>query len=74
MVWLGGPRKRTGYRGRGIYLHDAPPGYHPPAMPPKQRQRVARQDLVLMRVATVALVVAAAAFIVIILVFAATHA
>jgi hypothetical protein len=35
MVWIGGPRRR-----RGLYLHDPPPGYHPPRprMPLKDRQ------------------------------------
>jgi hypothetical protein len=80
MVWLGGPR-RGRLRGnqpdlirqRGIYLHDPPPGYHPPTLPQKDRQRMARRDFVLMRVATVVLVLAAAAFMVIILVIIATH-
>jgi hypothetical protein len=76
MVWLGGPRRGRGsgwIRGRGIYLHDAPPGYHPPRMPSKERRREARQDYVLMRVATVVLVLVAAAFIVIIFLIIATH-
>ena len=68
MVWLGGPRgRRVSTRSRGIYLHDPPPGYHPPRprMPPKERQRQARQEWVLMRVATVVLALVAVAFIVI---------
>jgi hypothetical protein len=81
MVWLSGPRKGR-LRGkqpdlirqRGIYLHDAPPGYRPPRMRSKDRQRMARQDWVLMRVATVVLVLAAAAFMVAIFVIIATHA
>ena len=66
MVWLGGPR-RTGGRTRGIVLHDPPPGYRPPRLriPVKDRERKARQDWVLMRVATVVLVLAAGAFAVI---------
>jgi dihydrodipicolinate reductase len=54
MVYLGGPldprRRRS-----GIYLHDPPPGYHPPRprLPLKDRQRQARQEWVLVRVATV---------------------
>src|SRR5215470_13941082 len=46
MVWLGGPGKWWGSsRARGIYLHDPPPGYHPPRpeIPLKDRQRQARQ-------------------------------
>jgi hypothetical protein len=39
----------------------------------KDRQREARDDWVLMRVATVILVLAAAAFIVIIMVYIVTH-
>jgi hypothetical protein len=51
MAYLGGPigpRRR-----RGIYLHDPPPGYHPPRprLSLKNRQRQARQEQVLMRVA-----------------------
>ena len=81
MVWLSGPRKGRLRRNqpdlirqRGIYLHDPPPGYHPPALPSKDRRRMARQDWVLMRVATVVLALAAATFMVIILVIIATHA
>jgi hypothetical protein len=78
MVWLGGPRRRRGtppdsIRSRSIYLHDAPPGYRPPRMPEKERRREARQDYVLMRVATVVLALLAAAFLVIIVVIIATH-
>jgi hypothetical protein len=76
MVWLGGPRTRRGTRGRGIYLHDPPPGYRPPRLriPLKTRQRKAREDFILMRVTTVILVLTAAAFLVIILMIIATHA
>ena len=80
MVWLSGPRrgrlrgdKPDLIRQRGIYLHDPPPGYHPPGMPSKDRQRMARQDLVLLRVGTVVLVLVAAAFMVIIFVIIATN-
>ena len=78
MVWLGGPRGwRLGRRARpsGIYLHDPPPGYHPPRpeIPLKERQRQARQDWVLMRVATVVLILVAAAFMVIMVVIIATR-
>lgn len=75
MVWLGGPRRRTG-RTKAIVLHDPPPGYRPPRLgiPFKDQQRKARQDWVLMRVATVVLVVAAAAFAVImVLIIAGYH-
>ena len=78
MVWLGGPRRRSQewVRGRGIFLHDAPPGYRPPKLriPAQERQREARQERVLLRVATVVLGLAALAFVVIILVFIAMHA
>jgi hypothetical protein len=74
MVWLGGPRVRSG-RTKAIVLHDPPPGYRPPRprIPWPDRQRKARQDWVLMRVATVVLVLAAAAFMVMMLVIIATH-
>lgn len=76
MVYLGGPRKRSGGLGRRIYLHDPPPGYRPPRdrIPLKERQRRARQEWVLLRVATMVLVLAAAAFIVSILVIIGMHA
>jgi hypothetical protein len=66
MVWLGGPWGKGG-RTRGIVLHDPPPGYRPPRpkIPLKERQREAREDWVLMRVATVVVVLAAAAVAVI---------
>ena len=77
MVWLGGPRGwRPGRtRIRGIYLHDPPPGYHPPRprLSLKDRQRQARQDWILMRAATIALVLAAVVFIVIMFLIIATH-
>lgn len=68
MVWLGGPRR--GSRGRPIVLHDPPPGYRPPRLriSLKNRQREAREEWVLMRVATVILVLAAAAIAVIMVV------
>jgi len=73
MVYLGGPigpRRR-----RAIYLHDPPPGYHPPRprLPLKDRQRQARQEQVLMRAATIVLVLSAAAVLVIISLIIATH-
>jgi hypothetical protein len=80
MVWLSGPRRRR-LRGnqpdlirqRGIYLHDPPPGYRAPRMPSKDRQRMLRDDWILMRVATVVLVLVGSAFIVMILVIIAMH-
>jgi len=76
MAWLGGPGKWRGSGRRyGIYLHDPPPGYHRPRpeIPLKDRQRQARQERVLMRVATVVLILAAAAFMVIMFLIIATH-
>ena len=76
MVWFGGPGKWWGSsRARGIYLHDPPPGYHPPRpeIPLKDRQRQARQEWVLMRVATVVLILVAVAFMVIMFLIIATH-
>ena len=73
MVWLSG---RRGGGARPIVLHDPPPGYRPPpgpTIPLRDRQRQAREYLVLMRVATVVLVLTAAAFMVIIFVIIATH-
>jgi hypothetical protein len=74
MVWLGGPRRSRGLR-PGIYLHDPPPGYHPPRpdIPVKERKRQAREDWVLMRVATVVLILVFAAFLVIMLLMLVTH-
>ena len=71
MVNLGGPWRGVS-RPR---LHDAPPGYRPPRrrLPLKERQRQARQDLVLMRVATVVVVLMAVALLVVIIVVIATH-
>ena len=75
MVWLGGPRgwRPGGRRPRGIYLHDPPPGYHPPrpGIPLKARQRQARQDWLLMHAATAVLALAAVAFMVIMIVIIA---
>ncbi len=73
MVYLGGPigpGRRT-----GIYLHDPPPGYHPPRprLPLKDRQRQAHQEQVLMRAATAVLVLTAAAVLVIISLIIVTH-
>jgi hypothetical protein len=75
MVYLGGPIDPRRRRRRGIYLHDPPPGYHPPRprMPLKDRQRQARQDWILLRVLTVVLVLTAAAVLVIVSLIIATH-
>jgi hypothetical protein len=73
MVYLGGP---TGpRRRRGIYLHDPPPGYHPPRpkVSLKDRRRQAREDWVLLRVMTVVLVLLAVAVLAIICVIIVTH-
>ena len=76
MVYLGGPRRRArAGRASGIYLHDPPPGYHPPRsrVPLRQQQRKLREDYVLMRVATVVVVLLAAAFLVMMVMIIATH-
>jgi hypothetical protein len=80
MVWIGGPRRdpgdRLGRGRRGLYLHDPPPGYHPPAqrsMPLKDQQRRARQDWILEHVLAVVLILLAVAVTVIICVIIATH-
>jgi hypothetical protein len=77
MVWLGGPRRPSPWSRRpgGIYLHDPPPGYQPPKAREslKDRQREAREDWILMRVATVVLTLVVVAFVVIMLVIIATH-
>jgi hypothetical protein len=66
MVWLVARGGRAAGPG-GSCLHDPPPGYHPPRLkiPLKERQREAREDWVLMRVATVVVILAAAAVAVI---------
>jgi hypothetical protein len=75
MVYLGGPRRRRGTQGRGLYLHNPPPGYRPPRLriPMKDRQRKARQDWVLMRVTTVVLVLTAIAVLAIISLMITTY-
>ena len=76
MVWLGGPRRPSPWSRRpgGIYMHDPPPGYQPKARESlKDRQREAREDWILMRVATVVLTLVVVAFVVIMLVIIATH-
>lgn len=71
MVYLG-PRWRGAFRPR---LHDAPPGYRPPRprTSPRERQRKAREDQILMRGATVILVPLAVAVLVLIVLIIATH-
>jgi hypothetical protein len=71
MVYIGG----NGPRRPRVYLHDPPPGYRPPRteMPKKDRQRKARQERLLMRIATIVLVLAAVSFIVIMFLLIATH-
>ena len=72
MVWLG-PPSRGAPRPR---LHDPPyPGYRQPQpkIPPKDRQRQARRDWILLRVGTTVLVFAVAAFLVLVCVLIATH-
>ena len=73
MVWIGGPRRdpgdRLGRGRRGLYLHDPPPGYHPPQprMSLKERQRKARRDWILEHILAmilIPLVVAVAVIIV----------
>jgi hypothetical protein len=76
MVYLGGPRRRSrAGRASGIYLHDPPPGYHPPRsrVPMKQQRRKLREDYVLMRVATVVVAFLATALLVMLLMIIATH-
>jgi hypothetical protein len=74
MVYLGGPLDPRRRR-RGIYLHDPPPGYHPPRprLPLKDQQGQVRQEWILMRVATVVLVLTAGAVLVIISLIIAAH-
>ncbi len=72
MVFLSGPRRGVGR----VKLHDPPPGYRPPrksSIPLKDRQRLAREYVTIIRIATAVLVLAAA-FMVIIFVLIATHA
>ncbi len=53
MVWIGGPQRdpqdHLGRGRRGLYLHDPPPGYHPPrpSVPVAEQQRKLRQDWLL---------------------------
>jgi hypothetical protein len=72
MVYLGGPRRRRGRAGTGIYLHDPPPGYHPPRRRGISRQQL-RRDAVLLRVLVVVLVGIVIALITLFSVFIARH-
>jgi hypothetical protein len=71
MVWISGRRLGVGR----VKLHDPPPGYRPPRVriPLRDRQRMAREYLIVIRVATIVLVLAVAAFAVMICVIIATH-
>ena len=72
MVYLGGPRRRRGGAGaKGIYLHDPPPGYHPPGV--LGTPAVGYWIHWLQRSAGSAKKIAAGAFMVMLLVFIATH-
>jgi len=75
MVWIGGPRGRTGGRTKALMLHDPPPGYRPPRrrVPLKERQRIVRRDWILEHVLAVVLALSAGAVIVIIFLMVATH-
>ena len=79
MVWIGGPRRdpgdRLGRGRRGLYLHDPPPGYHPPQprMSLKDRQRKARQDWILEHILAVILIPLAVAVAVIIVLMIAGY-
>ena len=75
MVYLGGPRRRRGRGGSGLYLHDAPPGYRPPRqhLSVKDQQRNLRTDWLLLRVATVVIVPVVIALVVIIALMVAAH-
>jgi hypothetical protein len=79
MVWIGGPRRdpedRLGRGRRGLYLHDPPPGYHPPQprMTLKDRQRIARRDWVLEHILAVILIPSAVAVAVIIVLMIAGY-
>jgi hypothetical protein len=66
MVYLGGPRGRhRPVTGRGIYLHDPPPGYHPPRphVPAKNQRRFLRRESILLRVLTIVLILTVAAVV-----------
>jgi hypothetical protein len=72
MVWIGGPQRdphdHLGRGRRGLYLHDPPPGYHPPRprMSVARQQRKLRQDWLLEHILVVILVPSVAVVAVII--------
>jgi hypothetical protein len=69
MVYLGGP-------GRGVRrprLHDAPPGYRPPQLPPEEQRHQLRKDYILLRVATVIGIGLVAALVIMCLIVIAVH-
>jgi hypothetical protein len=61
-------RRRTQLR-----LHDAPPGYQPPRVRPEDAQRQLRQEVILLRVATITGVLLLTALVVTCLVVIAVH-
>ena len=69
MAYLGGP----GRGARRPHLHDAPPGYRPPQLPPEEQRRQLRKDYILLRVATVLAVGLVAALVVVCLIVIATY-
>jgi hypothetical protein len=70
VVYLGGPHRRRGRAGRGIYLHDPPPGYHPPRQRRISPEQL-RRDRVLLHVLTVVLVLIVVALVALFCVFVA---
>jgi hypothetical protein len=70
MAYLGGP----GRGARRPRLHDAPPGYRPPQLPPEEQRRQLRKDYILLRVATVLAIGLVAALVVVCAIVIATHA
>lgn len=69
MAYLSGP----GRGARRLRLHDAPPGYRPPRLPPEERRQQLRQHYILLRVATVCAVGLVTALVVVFLIMIATH-
>jgi hypothetical protein len=71
MVYLGGGS--PGRRRNQLRLHDAPPGYVPPQPRPENARRQLRQEVILLRVATITGVLLVAALVVTCVVVIATH-
>ena len=69
MVYLCGPGRGT----RRPRLHDAPPGYSPPQLPPEEQRRRFRRDYILYRGAIVCAAGLVVAILVIFLIMIATH-